>query len=95
MDYWEMERFVKDSDLVYNRIGICNEILGCRYHHASDNPMTLRYSHGRYVVAYLGDKVCDYRVWHLDEVRAAFDVVDAWARCLWLVRRGGNLLPVA
>ena len=95
MDYCEMERFVKLSDLVYNRVGICNEILGCRYSHACDNPLRLRYSHGRYVVTYLGDKVCDYGVWHVDEAAAAYDCLDAWSRCLWLVRRAGNLLPVA
>lgn len=94
MEYWEMSDFVRESKVVSNRVGVCNEILGCKYHHANDNPLTLVYSHGRYEVRYLGDLICSYRVWHLDEVRNASRIVDDWSRCLLLLRRGGQLLAL-
>ena len=94
MDYAQMDRFVRTSDLVYNRVGLVNEVLGCRYHHANDNPMRCERDGGRYRVMYRDAVVAQYFVWDLESVDAAFSVVDDWLSCLWLLRRDGKLSPV-
>lgn len=94
VDFAEMDRFVRLSDLVYNRVGVVNEILGCRYHHAWDNPMRCEREGGNYRVFYGDAVVAKYSVWDTQSAQAAFGVVDDWARCLWLVRRAGRLSPV-
>ena len=93
--YGEMLRWSRDYDLLCNRVGVVNEVLGCRYHHGVDSLLRVAYSHGRYCVTFDGSEVARFGVWDCSGLSSALATVDAWADCVWRVRRVGLLSPVA
>lgn len=78
-------------DLIVNRIGIVNQIHGCAYGWGYDNPCNLSYASGVYFCRYFGLDLCTWSLKDSDSVGLAFDVLDALAATLWLVRRAGKL----
>ena len=86
-----MARWSKNYDLVLNRVSIANQLFGCRYDFASENPMTISKQHGSYSVCYLDAEVATFRRNDIDSVSSALRVLDQWSRCLWLLSRSGRL----
>lgn len=91
MTVHDITRWSKLYDLVLNRVGIANQLFGCRYDFASDNPMVITKCHGIYSVSYLDSEVASFAVNDLDGVSSALQVLDQWSRCLWLLSRSGRL----
>lgn len=84
-------RWVREFDLLRNRVAVINQLSGCHYDFARDNPCEIVYSCAAYEVRYEGVLVCRIgRYEQLDMVNALL-VVDAWANCVWAIRRAGNL----
>lgn len=74
-------------DLLANRIKICNQLLGCRYGHALDNPMRLVGRDGAYDLLYDGEVLVSFGVWDMDALHDAIVVADSWSDCLWRTAR--------
>lgn len=91
MGFEDMERWSRVFRVVENRIGIVNQLLGCRYDGARENPMRLEYGRGVYSVRFRGDVLCTFGAWDLSGVELARALVDHWSDCLWQVREMGCL----
>lgn len=89
LDYNEMVLFAKNIDLLKNRVGIINEILGLPYHHASTNPVRLFLRRGRYVFEVCGSEVACFGSYDADGVSAALSYAESVSDALWHLRRGG------
>lgn len=71
-------------DLIANRVGVTNEVLGCRYQHAAGNPLVLEYQYGMAVVKVKGNDLCEYGQGDRLGALRAFVMVDAISRYVWL-----------
>jgi hypothetical protein len=91
LDYGDMLEWSRLYDLLLNRLGVCNQILGCRYAMAPDNPLTLRKSGSMYEVGFCGEVLADFKVWDLDGLRSVFGEMDTWSDCMWMLSRAGRL----
>lgn len=89
MGYGDGYRYV---DLIYNRAGIVNQIHGCTYANALDNPFVVTNDGGSYCCKYLGEVVAKFDILDASSVRRAFAVVDAISNAVWLLRRSGCLV---
>lgn len=94
MGYEEMSLWAKVFDLLKNRLGVCNQILGCRYHHSPDNPVRLVCHSGVYVVSFCGDEMVRFRAWDLEALTGACELLDHWQDCMWQLARSGRLVNV-
>lgn len=94
LEWEQMCRFTKVYDLISNRIGIINEVLGRPLHHSHDNPMRLDYTQGRYSVTFDGSRIADFGVYDLDGASSALAVLDAWQDCLWRCKVGCHVAVV-
>lgn len=54
LTYPEMVEWTRLFDLVANRVGVFNQIMGCHYAHSADNPMLLKKCKKRYEIYYDG-----------------------------------------
>lgn len=70
-------------DLLRNRIGVVNQLLGCRYHNGNDARMCMTRVSGGYDVCFDSDVISSFRLWDIDSLTMTFEKVDAWADCLW------------
>lgn len=86
---YERVKFEKMHGLIANRVGIVNELLGCRYHHAKGNPCVVTSSGARHVLAFGGVDCATWRDWDLEAVRTAFGWVDVFAASVWRLSCGG------
>lgn len=91
MTCYDALRWTKLHDLIINRLGVANQILGCRYDFSSDNPCVLRTSRGWYVCEVNGMELCSWRRYDESTTRRALARVDALAGLLWSARRAGGL----
>lgn len=91
MEFYEMSRWSRRFDLVTNRIGVFNQVLGCRYDHSPTNPMRLVRSGRGYDVTFDGDVLTSFSLWDLAEIERSFAVVDQWSSCVWQLGRFGVL----
>lgn len=87
-------RWVPLHKLCLNRIAVVNQIHGCRYDYSTDNPCTYVVSGRDHACVYGGVTLARWREYDLETVQGAFDVLDALADALWLVRRAGYLTSV-
>lgn len=91
LDYECIYKWSKVHDLIVNRVGIVNELHGCRYHSGLTNPCRLLRRNGFYVVVYCHDEIARWRLYDLESVNLAFAAVDALAKACWAGRREGVL----
>lgn len=89
------DRSAKAVDLISNRVGIINELFGCRYHHMCGNPLVFRRSRAtrRYELSVFGcvamsSGTCDY-----EGLEQMFEVVHELSEIVSLLRRGGMRFP--
>lgn len=94
LTYKEIAVWTETFTLLANRVGCFNQILGCKYDHAPDNPLVLCYGSGLYHVMYGGCDVVTFGLYDLDELATAFTLVDAWQDCAWNLARDGRLSEV-
>ena len=85
----------RKHDLIVNRVGIMNQIVGCRYDLKSDNPYAIVYEHGSYTFTYFATPVVSWKVYDLAQVDHAFEVADAWSQCTWLMNVNGRVVKVS
>lgn len=85
------ERVSRSVDLIVNRVGIANQILGCRYSHSNGNPLRVRYSRKRraYVLDVFGVEHIECGCCDVEGLERLFNIVDNFAGLLWLLSRGG------
>lgn len=86
MSYW-----VRLYDVVVNRIGIINQILGMRYLHGADNPCRLVLRRGVYSCEVCGCVFARFRMYDIDETQDAIDSLSVFESGLWLLSRSGRL----
>lgn len=89
-NYYIMRRWNKCFALIRNRVGVANEILGCRYHHCRSNPVRLSYSGGTYVVDYGSLGGVTFGVYDLPTIERALDWCNAQNDYLWESRICGS-----
>ena len=80
--YYEMANWYRMLSLVDNRVSIVNQLLGCRYDHARDNPCSLVYARGWYRLMWRGGVVSCFRVFS-DELRGTLGWLDFLVSSLW------------
>lgn len=91
LTYGDMVDWSRLSDLVSNRVGMVNQLLGCHYAHSLDNPMVVRRVEKSYEILFKENCIAAYGVWDLDGIRAAYEVVNRWSDCVWHLARDGRL----
>lgn len=75
-------------DLITNRIGVCNTLLGCRYAHANGNPVGIHYRNGVYRFSVCGEEIMSVRACDVDGLQRLFEIVDKYVDCIWYLGRG-------
>lgn len=93
LTYGDMVDWSRLCDLVSNRVGIVNQVLGCRYAHSLDNPMVIRRVEKSYEIVFKGEAIASYGIWDVEGIRAAYGIVDHWSECVWQLARAGRLSP--
>lgn len=91
LEYGDMVEWTRLMDLATNRVGVCNQLLGCRYAHSAENPMVMKRCGKRYEISFDGEHWASFGVWDLDGIRTVVDSLDAWADCIWQLSRYGAL----
>lgn len=86
-----MTECAKLHELISNRVGICNELLGCRYHHATTNPVRFITTGGESVVRVLDTEVGRCRGLDRESLRKVYDIVDSWSELIWDLSRYGYI----
>lgn len=75
-------------DLITNRIGVCNTLLGCRYAQANGNPLALTYRGRKYVFTVCGEELKEVGACDVEGLEDLFDIVDKYVDCIWYLGRG-------
>lgn len=75
-------------DLIANRVGVANTLLGCRYAHALGNPVGIHYRNGVYRFSVCGEEIMSVRACDVDGLRKLFEIVDKYVDCIWYLGRG-------
>ena len=91
MNYADVSTYTDYHDLVINRMSLCNELLGCRYHSSLSNPLVLKYKYGKYKVLVSGSEIAEFRPYDLDGVPDAYQRLDGLYNGLWYLLRSHNL----
>lgn len=91
MTYEDMDYYTRVFNLIFNRVGIINQILGCRYDFDASNPCVVRHVGHEWRVDYYGSCVASWHIWDLPGIESAFARVDALDDALWITRRVGML----
>lgn len=91
LSYGDMVEWSRLFDLVSNRVGVCNQVLGCKYAHSPENPLVLKRCGKRYEIVFNGETFASFGVWDLESLRVVCDGMGAWSDCLWQLSRGGLL----
>ena len=79
----QMNAWVRNHDLILNRLLIINQLHGCRYDRCSTNPCGLRHRGGTYDVEMYGVVVASYGLYDVSGVEDALALVDMLARLSW------------
>ena len=86
---YRRQNWQRKFDLLSNAVGILNETLGCRYHHAPTNPCTVLWRNGMYYLSFCGTEYARFALY--DDAGLADAVY--WCRtccnCVWHLRRNG------
>lgn len=85
----EITECARLHDLIYNRVGICNQILGCRYHHNADNPLRIVKTGAVGVVTVDDVKVGEFKGLDRESLLKVYDMVDSWSELMWHLSRTG------
>lgn len=80
---------VRMDSLALNRVSVANQILGCAYDFARDNPLVVDTRGSRRAVTVCGDVLAVWSVNRLGEVRTAYERLDSVSGALWSLRRSG------
>lgn len=91
LHYDDIARWAEMFDALANRVALCNQLLGCKYDHAPDNPMVLFWRNGEYHVSFDDKQIVTFALYRNNELSSAFDMVDAWYDCIWMLGRSGRL----
>ena len=91
LTYADMVEWSRLLDLLTNRVGMCNQLMGCRYAHSPENPLVMKRCKRRYEISFNGEYLGGFGVWDLDGLRAVCDSIGAWSDCLWNLSRSGML----
>lgn len=91
MDRYDYDECARMVNLITNRVGACNQLLGARYKIHGDNPVKLVSTSGGVRVLALDVELGEYKGLDLDSLRRVYDVVDSWAECIWHLSRTGFL----
>lgn len=83
LTYGEMVEWSSLFDTLTNRMGICNQVLGCRHANAGDNPLVCRREGPSYVVRFAGEPISEFGVWDLEGIRDTVALLDHWQDCMW------------
>ena len=84
MKYDDLDAWTRVYDLLVNRVKIINQILGSVV-------VRIQYKRGTYVCMVCDSKLCDFRIYDLASIDAAFAAVDGLSDGLWLLNRTGRL----
>lgn len=76
-------------DTVINRVGIINQILGCKYDHQMGNPCEVYLRRGRLTVKVCGGELATSGIYDGEGLIAVLYVLDSFKGGLWLMRSGG------
>lgn len=91
LHYEVIARWADLFDLLANRVAVCNQLLGCKYDHSPENPMVLCYRSGEYHVSFDGCDIVTFGLYDNYALSRAYDMVDAWQDCIWMLGRAGRL----
>lgn len=91
MCYEDVTRWSQSLDLLMNRVGILNQILGCKYDQAPDNPLRLVCVRRSYVCEVCGCAFVRFRLYDIDGLESAISALDSFVEGLWLLNRTGRL----
>ena len=94
LTYADMVDWARLHDLIANRVGIVNQLLGCRYAVSPTNPMGVRRDGSQYEVLCDGAVLASYGVWDVDGIRTAYELVDHWSDCVWQLSRLGRIQAI-
>lgn len=89
--YADMVRWTQTLDMLANRIGIINQLLGCKYCHGSDSICKLVYSKGEYLVTFDGATIAAFGIYDNAGLSDASVTLNAWSDAIWHVGRIGKL----
>lgn len=76
-------------DVILNRVSIINQILGCKYDFAWDNPLVVSSRKGRVSVEISHATFSAERSSDADGLRRMLENLDVLKSALWLMTRGG------
>lgn len=76
-------------DAVINRVGVINQILGCKYEHQVGNPCEVFIRRGLLTVNVCGGELATSRMYDGEGLIALLIVLDSLEGGLWLMRSGG------
>lgn len=79
-------------EVVYNRVKVANQVIGCRYAFNCGNPVVLSRVDGRECVMLCGCEYCVWHRWDVLELRAALERMDALYDCIWYMCRSGRMV---
>lgn len=89
--YEEVTAWTENHDLILNRVGIANQILGCRFDHAPENPLVVERRRGAYVCKVGGGLFSGWKLYDAKSSEEALAAIDAFKEGLWLLSRTGRL----
>lgn len=91
MTYEDVDAWVRMFDLISNRVGIINQILGARYAHGSNSPLRLQHRRGVYSLTVCGEVFATFGLYDVDSAKSALDGIQSFEQGLWLLNRTGRL----
>lgn len=80
---------VELMDVILNRVSIINQILGCKYDYALDNPLVVSARKGRVTVEISHATFSAEKYSDADGLRHMLENLDVLKFALWLMVRGG------
>lgn len=89
--YEEVTAWTENHDLILNRVGIANQILGCRFDHSPDNPLVVEQRRGGYVCKVGSAYFHGWKLYDASSSAEALKAIDSFKQGLWLLNRTGRL----
>lgn len=94
MDFGTLRDWATKYDLLVNRVGIVNEMLGCNYHISDENPMIIAKRDNSYSVRMYGEVIVSFRHYDNCGLIDAIECVELWHDVIWSLQRNGRIKRV-
>lgn len=91
MDFGTLRTWADRYDVLVNRVGICNEILGCARRIARGNPVQLVQDCTLIRVITFKEYLGQCEIYDLAQLDELIDLVERWQDCIWLLSANGYI----